>query len=192
MWRTVERKGEGGSTWKWDLGCWGPCLLREQRFVFCPCLFANFLASHVCLALRLYNAPINWVSQAARQPGKPGKAATEARACFKCLINAPLCCQLTQLIHINAPNHQPQAACCCTVQNCGKLSSWLAAYMRRADIDSQATRREAAQALIGIITHWGGSGCSWREGATWAADERHKGEWESITNEYFYRKVTIN
>lgn len=137
---------KGGRGLNMEVGVRLPRLLREQRFVFSLCLFANFLASHVCLALRLYNAPINWVRQ-------PGKAATEARACFKCLINAPLCCQLTQLIHINAPNHQPQAACCCTVQNCGKLSSWLAAYKRRADIDSQATRREAAQALIGIITH---------------------------------------
>lgn len=143
----------GGRGLNMEVGVRLPRLLREQRFVFCLCLFANFLASHVCLALRLYNAPINWVSQAGNKPSQAGKAATEARACFKCLINAPLCCQLTQLIHINAPNHQPQSPCCCTVQNCGKLSSWLAAYMRRADIDSQATRREAAQALIGIITH---------------------------------------
>lgn len=93
------------------------CLLREHRFVFCLCLFANFLASHVCLALRLYNAPINWVRQAARQPGK---AATEARACFKCLINAPLCCLLTQLIHINAL--QPQATATASVLlHCAKL-----------------------------------------------------------------------
>lgn len=50
-----------------EVGVRLPRLLREQRFVFSLCLFANFLASHVCLALRLYNAPINWVSQAARQ-----------------------------------------------------------------------------------------------------------------------------
>lgn len=50
-------------------------LLREQRFVFSLCLFANFLASHVCLALRLYNAPINWV----RQPGSQASQARQRR-----------------------------------------------------------------------------------------------------------------
>lgn len=114
------REGRGLSM---EVGVRLPRLLREQRFVFCLCLFANFLASHVCLALRLYNAPINWVRQPGSQASQAGKAATEARACFKCLINAPLCCQLTQLIHINAPNHQPQSrhrvvALCKTVANC--------------------------------------------------------------------------
>lgn len=60
-----------------EVGVRLPRLLREQRFVFSLCLFANFLASHVCLALRLYNAPINWVSQAVRQPGKPGRQGSD-------------------------------------------------------------------------------------------------------------------